>query len=279
MNGKSAAPITGTHHVGMSVADLDAALALLGGAPRHEGALADGARQALSRPPRRLSRRRDPRRLHRPARRHDARAPRLPGSAARSQVPDADRQSRQRPSLPRRRRLRRGLAEGGGARRAADRARGPGRGRPTGPTTGARVGYLRIHDGITLEFFQPARGVGSFGMIKRVSFLRRKDGMDREAILRPLDRPACRDRPPVPRPARPALRPGRPLDVPEDAGWDGVGEVWFDSIAAATRAFATEPYLGDADRGSPAIHRRGAVLLRRGAGGLSPPGGRERSVR
>jgi uncharacterized protein (TIGR02118 family) len=29
---------------------------------------------------------------------------------------------------------------------------------------------------------------------------------------------------------------------PEDAAWDGVGEVWFDSIADAERAFATEPY-------------------------------------
>jgi uncharacterized protein (TIGR02118 family) len=29
---------------------------------------------------------------------------------------------------------------------------------------------------------------------------------------------------------------------PPDAGWDGVGEVWFDSVEAAETAFATEPY-------------------------------------
>jgi hypothetical protein len=29
----------------------------------------------------------------------------------------------------------------------------------------------------------------------------------------------------------------------EDAAWDGVGETWFDSIADADRAFATEPFL------------------------------------
>jgi hypothetical protein len=28
------------------------------------------------------------------------------------------------------------------------------------------------------------------------------------------------------------------------AGWDGVGETWFDTIADADRAFATEPYAG-----------------------------------
>ena len=29
---------------------------------------------------------------------------------------------------------------------------------------------------------------------------------------------------------------------PEEAAWDGVGEVWFDSIEAAEAAFAAEPY-------------------------------------
>jgi uncharacterized protein (TIGR02118 family) len=31
---------------------------------------------------------------------------------------------------------------------------------------------------------------------------------------------------------------------PAEAAWDGVGEVWFDSIEDAERAFATEPFLG-----------------------------------
>jgi uncharacterized protein (TIGR02118 family) len=30
---------------------------------------------------------------------------------------------------------------------------------------------------------------------------------------------------------------------PPEAAWDGVGEVWFDSIEDAEAAFATEPYL------------------------------------
>ena len=30
--------------------------------------------------------------------------------------------------------------------------------------------------------------------------------------------------------------------TPEEAAWDGVGEVWFESIDAAQKAFATEPY-------------------------------------
>jgi uncharacterized protein (TIGR02118 family) len=29
---------------------------------------------------------------------------------------------------------------------------------------------------------------------------------------------------------------------PAEAAWDGVGEIWFDSIEAAQAAFATEPY-------------------------------------
>ncbi|MFL5927386.1 MAG: EthD family reductase [Gaiellaceae bacterium] len=30
--------------------------------------------------------------------------------------------------------------------------------------------------------------------------------------------------------------------TPPESGWDGVGEVWFDSIEEAETAFATEPY-------------------------------------
>ena len=29
---------------------------------------------------------------------------------------------------------------------------------------------------------------------------------------------------------------------PREANWDGVGEIWFDSIADADRAFATDPF-------------------------------------
>ena len=79
-------------------------------------------------------------------------------------------------------------------------------------------------------------------MIKRVSLVRRKPGLTHEEfvahwtgahadIVRQL--PGIR-----------GLRFGivRSWSPPE-AAWDGVGEVWFDSIDSANAAFATEPYL------------------------------------
>ena len=80
-------------------------------------------------------------------------------------------------------------------------------------------------------------------MIRRVSFIRRRDGQTREefeaiwtgehaAIVRQV----------------PGIRGIRfsMVDrlVPADTGWDGVGETWFDTIADADRAFATEPFAG-----------------------------------
>lgn len=78
-------------------------------------------------------------------------------------------------------------------------------------------------------------------MIKRISLVRRKPEMTREAflahwmgthadIVRQL----------------PGLR-GLRFGVvqrwtPEEAAWDGVGELWFDSVEAADAAFATEPH-------------------------------------
>lgn len=79
-------------------------------------------------------------------------------------------------------------------------------------------------------------------MIRRVSFIRRKPDLTREEffahwtgrhaeIVRQL--PGLR-----------GLRFSRvERCVPEDAAWDGVGETWFDTIADADRAFATEPFL------------------------------------
>jgi uncharacterized protein (TIGR02118 family) len=80
-------------------------------------------------------------------------------------------------------------------------------------------------------------------MIRRVSFIRRKAGMNSKEfhahwtgrhaeIVRQL----------------PGLRGLRFTRVerclPIEAAWDGVGETWFDSIAAAESAFATQPYMG-----------------------------------
>jgi uncharacterized protein (TIGR02118 family) len=79
-------------------------------------------------------------------------------------------------------------------------------------------------------------------MIKRVSLLRRKDGMSREEFFAHWTGPHAdivRQLPGIR-----GLRFGRVQSwTPEEAGWDGVGEVWFDSIAEAEKAFATEPFL------------------------------------
>jgi len=86
-------------------------------------------------------------------------------------------------------------------------------------------------------------------MIKRISLLRRKAGMSREDFLAHWMGPHAE----IVR-QLPGLR-GLRFNVvdrwsPDEAGWDGVGEVWFDSAEAALAAFATEPYLAmlQADR-------------------------------
>lgn len=78
-------------------------------------------------------------------------------------------------------------------------------------------------------------------MIKRVSLIRRKPGMTREEFLAHWTGPHAdivRQMPGVK-----GLRFGKVQSWnPEDAAWDGVGEVWFDSVEDAAKAFATEPY-------------------------------------
>jgi uncharacterized protein (TIGR02118 family) len=79
-------------------------------------------------------------------------------------------------------------------------------------------------------------------MIKRVSFLRRKQGISREEFFAHWTGPHAdivRQLPGVR-----GLRFGMVESwTPEEAAWDGVGEVWFDSIEAAEQAFRTEPYI------------------------------------
>ncbi len=77
-------------------------------------------------------------------------------------------------------------------------------------------------------------------MIKRISLVRRKDGMSRQDfishwlgahadIVRKL--PGLR-----------GLRFGVvQSQSPGTPGWDGIGEIWFDSEADAQRAFSVEP--------------------------------------
>jgi uncharacterized protein (TIGR02118 family) len=78
-------------------------------------------------------------------------------------------------------------------------------------------------------------------MIRRVSFIRRKDGLTREEFHAHWTGPHAD----IVR-RLPGIRGLRfsMVDrcVPDGAGWDGVGETWFDSIADADSAFATDPF-------------------------------------
>ena len=149
-----AATARAVHHVGMSVADLDAALAFWRRFLGVEASLADRARPAVPRPPRRL-----PGGAGSTPRSSTCRAASCSscsptGSTARRES-RGDRQSRQRPPLPRGRRRRRRLGARGRLRRPTDRRRTGPVEVDGGPNEGARAAYLRIHDGITLELFQP----------------------------------------------------------------------------------------------------------------------------
>ncbi|MDB5525738.1 MAG: EthD family reductase [Rhizobium sp.] len=78
-------------------------------------------------------------------------------------------------------------------------------------------------------------------MIKRVSLIRRKEGMTKEEFFAYWTGPHAdivRQLPGVR-----GLRFGIVQSwTPGDVAWDGVGEVWFDSMEDAAKAFATEPY-------------------------------------
>ena len=98
----------------------------------------------------------------------------------------------------------------------------------------------------------PPRQLGDgAAVIKRVSLVRRKEGMPRGEFLAHWMGPHAE----IVR-AMPGVR-GLRFGVvtqwsPPREAWDGVGEVWFDSIEAAEAAFAAEPHrsLLAADRAS-----------------------------
>ena len=78
-------------------------------------------------------------------------------------------------------------------------------------------------------------------MIRRVSFISRKAGLSRsEFFAHWFGRHAELVR------QLPGLRGLRFTRVdrsaPESAGWDGLGETWFDSIPDSDHAFAIEPF-------------------------------------
>jgi len=78
-------------------------------------------------------------------------------------------------------------------------------------------------------------------VIKRVSFLRRRVGMSEDEFFAHWTGPHAdivRQLPGVR-----GLRFGRVQSwTPPDSAWDGVGELWFDSVEAAEKAFAAEPF-------------------------------------
>jgi uncharacterized protein (TIGR02118 family) len=78
-------------------------------------------------------------------------------------------------------------------------------------------------------------------VIKRVSLVRRREGLTHDEFVAHWMGPHAD----IVR-GLPGVRGLRFGDVqawsPAEAAWDGVGEVWFDSIEAAEAAFAAEPH-------------------------------------
>lgn len=75
-------------------------------------------------------------------------------------------------------------------------------------------------------------------MVKRVGLVARKDGLSRQAFIQHwMGAHADVVRQLV---GLRGLRFGLVID-PADGDWDGIGELWFDSVADAQRAFAAEP--------------------------------------
>jgi uncharacterized protein (TIGR02118 family) len=78
-------------------------------------------------------------------------------------------------------------------------------------------------------------------MVKRVSLVRRRSGMTRDEFVAHWSGPhveIVRQMPGVL-----GLRLGVVESwTPAEAAWDGIGEIWFESVEAAALAFAAEPY-------------------------------------
>ncbi len=78
-------------------------------------------------------------------------------------------------------------------------------------------------------------------MVKRISLVRRREGMTPEEFAAHWMGPHAEIVKQLP--GLRGLRFGVVRSwTPADAAWDGVGELWFDSIDDAHAAFATEPY-------------------------------------
>lgn len=78
-------------------------------------------------------------------------------------------------------------------------------------------------------------------MIKRISLVRRREGMSREDFVAHWMGPHAEIAKQLP--GLRGLRFGIVQSwTPPEAAWDGVGELWFESVEDAQAAFATEPY-------------------------------------
>jgi len=110
-------------------------------------------------------------------------------------------------------------------------------------------------------------------MIKRVSFLRRKDGMTREEFFAHWTGPHAEI---VKRmPGLRGLRFGKVQSwSPPQAAWDGVGELWFDSVEAAEQAFATEPHRSALAEDRPKFTREIQACFVEEETAVAPPDGR-----
>ena len=108
-------------------------------------------------------------------------------------------------------------------------------------------------------------------MIRRVSFIRRKEGLTVEQFLAHW---TGRHAEIVHRlPGLRGLRFSRvERCVPEEAAWDGVGETWFDSIDDADRAFSTEPFLALLAEDRPKFIGSAHSCYVEEPAGVEPPG-------
>ena len=110
-------------------------------------------------------------------------------------------------------------------------------------------------------------------MIKRVSFLRRKEGMSREAFFAHWTGPHAEIVKQLP--GLRGLRFGKVQSwTPAEAAWDGVGELWFDNQEAAEKAFATEPFRSMLTEDRPKFTRELQACFVEEETAVAPPVGR-----
>ncbi len=201
--------------------------------------VADDPESALSRRNHRHSRGQDRWRVHRSSRRRDPRTARLSASpiGARTRRPPPI------PAMSISASASRTLTRRGDARSNAARRRCAAKVRSTvddGPNKGARVAYLRIHDGVTLEVYQGAVVRGRPADDPPREFPQAQSRPHDRRVLRALDgepRRACH---PTSGLAGMALHPRRSFCARRRPG---TGSASNGSTASPTvdRAFATEP--------------------------------------